>query len=90
MQQPDEASPPSLAAARGRGGVEPDLAAAWKEPGLAQACWVAPADLTLVLCAASPEYWLLFAVLGAGGGCGLLFSNNLGARHPKIQKSQTC
>lgn len=70
---------PSLAAAGGRGALEPDLAASWKEPGVAQACWVVPADLTLVQCAASPDYWLLFAVLGAGTGCGLLFSNNLGA-----------
>ena len=45
------------------------------EPRLA----LAPAELTLVQCAASPDYWLLFGVLGAGTGCGLLFSNNLGA-----------
>ncbi|KAK9838163.1 hypothetical protein WJX81_005591 [Elliptochloris bilobata] len=41
--------------------------------------WCAvPAELTLVQCAASPDYWLLFGVLGTGTGCGLLFSNNLG------------
>lgn len=50
----------------------------WRAPRLA----LAPAELTLVQCAASPDYWLLFGVLGAGTGCGLLFSNNLGACKP--------
>ena len=62
----DESGRAAPAAARGL---------AWRDARRA----LAPAELTLVQCAASPDYWLLFGVLGAGTGCGLLFSNNLGA-----------
>jgi hypothetical protein len=85
--QGEAPAPPlhSLAAASGplcagAGGGGPR----WAAPGPAgAAAAVAPADLSLVQCAASPDYWALFGVLGAGTGCGLLFSNNLGARRAR-------
>jgi len=61
----------------------PSLAAASGPVVWAGAAAIAPADLSLVQCAASPDYWALFGVLGAGTGCGLLFSNNLGARRAR-------
>ena len=38
-----------------------------------------PAALTVRECCASLNFWLLFAVFGAGTGIGLMFVNNLGA-----------
>ena len=77
---------PSWADALGHAATAPAHGPVWRDTRLA----LAPAELTLVQCAASPDYWLLFGVLGAGTGCGLLFSNNLGARRCTAEAEFDC